>query len=53
MIDIEIKCNECGNLLGDGDVSNNCLHIDPCKTCLDAAYAEGEEAGCRSTEDKE
>ena len=46
-IDVEIKCNTCDARLGDGNVSNNCLYVEPCPICVEKALDEGYDDGLK------
>ena len=44
-IDIGIKCGSCDADLGDGQVLDGKLYIDPCEKCLSAMKDEGYDEG--------
>ena len=51
MIDIEIKCDVCGESLGNADVSNNTLWVEPCDKCLTDAESKGYKDGVALAEE--
>ena len=44
-VEVDVVCMECGKVL-DGEMGiSGAIRIEPCESCLQAAYEEGYEEG--------